>query len=355
MATWNGPPNYRSLAGTYTLSAGTTLTIDDGTCDAAAPSKPVNKFDIPIGTLVFIQTKNFYHSFFSTSGWATTSTPSIYTQPYTVSPGTAGPTWVYSPSTTTIGIGGGGTHSPCTPYVVDTTTGTEIEFNSDSSIQESLQELYDAYNTQNNIDSWNSGRGSNGGMGNNGLGMATMGGNSGGKKKKRRSKKNKLSKASQKTLTSKTNNYSFNGLTSGQITISPNLGGNFGNAVTTTTPALPEYQVKGFKSVDDCLTERNPVFVTQDDNLSEDELLKIQKEKGFFPELGKPFHGIVVDKFVPQMFTIKGEKIESYQPTFYKVLINENNCLWVNESVLAPMKPASCPLKDGFEETEEEE
>jgi hypothetical protein len=168
-----------------------------------------------------------------------------------------------------------------------------------------------------------------------------MGGNP-----KSKNKKLKKQMKQQAQASSTTGTINLNGFTSGPITISSNLGGTY-------RPELPEYQIKGFKSISDYMSGQSPIYVTQQDGLTEDELYEIYDETLKYPEIGKPFHGIVVDRFVPRITTEQGEVVDLPRPRLYKVLINESNCLWVEETDLAPMKPEECPLKEEYVETEE--
>lgn len=309
-------------------------TIDQYTIDDVIKSNiaEVNKFNIPVGALVFVRTKNPWHSGLT---WTTTTTPYINinppittTTPITTPMTTGNPTWI-APQTTT----GGGTY---TPHYIDSGTGRSFEIDIDENLENTYYDMLKNYNTSN-------GTGGGSGLGGNGLGMATMSNKKKKKKKFGAAKQAKLSKAAKKPGMSLQSVYA----NSNTITIN--------NNVYTTTSIETEYQVKGHKSVEECLQGLNPIVVKQENSYSEEELEEIRMETGMIPEIGKPFTGIVVDKFSPQLFTAKGEPVKAaHLPVLYKVLINENNCLWFSELDVAPMKTEGCPLKEEYQEDKEE-
>lgn len=326
----------------------------------------INKYNIPVGALVFIRVRNHdfdIQDFFRTT-IATTNISSFkqtYTSPWTVGGTTdiLNPTWTYTPSTTTgdapwVTEGDTG----MSPYYTDYVTGKKFDINVDETIGDDLQELYDAYNTNTYGGSGTFGENNN----KNGLGMTFM-------RNKKSKGKTRKSKAVKKKTLSNTNftwtknvpNGTIRSLGSTSTTVTIPISTKIASTITGITCgpstnikiaaiggflSTPIYKIVGYKTVEDCLLWQNPVEVVQN-SYTEEDLAEILEETGSYPELGQPFSGIIVDKFVPKLFTANGDNVDaSHLPTLYKVLIDEKNVLWTHEVDIAPMQPKNCPLKE---------
>lgn len=326
------PPVYsfqaNSNIGTYKSTTSTSITLDVREGKLIV----VNKYNIPVGALVFIRTKNPDYAIqdFFRAPAATSINPWITggTVPF------SNPAWVYTPSITTCG-------DVVTPYYTDPVTGKEFDINIDSTISDELQELFDAYNKTTNPPG---GTGTFGGT-NNGLGMIFMRNKQKSKRMKKVSKPKLMNLQAANSVTTGVAGY-WSSNQSGIRNVSSNT------ATVAITPQAsqagtgPVYKVTGYKTVEDCLQWHKSVDVVQD-SYTEDELEEIFKETGAYPEIGQPFSGIVVDKFVPKLFTVNGNEIDaSHLPILYKVLVDEKNILWIPEGEVAPMQPKSCPLKE---------
>jgi len=286
----------------------------------------VNKYDIPVGALVFIRTRNYDHVIANYFNAPAPYPPNTRTGPYT-----------------TPYVGGGTTVSPYThTYKPSTTTDitTTIEINTTPG--DSLQELYDAYKAI-------SGVGPNGsGQNNNGLGMSFMSNKKG--KAGKLTKALKALKSSTHTPIGVANNtssattWTINAAGTGTVTFPATTSGPFTSSTVAIAPMKPVYKVTGYNTVEECLSWRNPVDVVHD-CYTEEELEEALTETSYYPELGQPFGGIIVDKFAPKLSTTNGDEVASHLPVLYKVLIDEKNILWVAESDITPMKPKNCPLK----------
>lgn len=328
MANGNGPFNNRlnnSLQHAYSI--GSTITLNKMNKEP----EQVNKYDIPVGALVYVKTKDLYADLYSTPTWIHNLAQPVTNYPNMQT--TANPVWIANNTTTTNGV---------------TYKGSYVTTSNVKEPLEDLQELYDAYVAD--IQSKNGTSGN--GKGGFGLGMSTMGGC--------KNKKKGLSSTSSSSATIK--NYTYTKPVKGQIstgtgagcmgnTINANYQANkvyvSGKVNPNVYPRLPEYQLVGYQTIQDYMNNTSPVYVTQGEGLSEEELKEAFDEKGEYPIVGKPFHGIVVDRFIPRIVTEQGETVElPNHRRLYKVLINENNCLWVDEKELSPMKPKECPLKE---------
>jgi hypothetical protein len=191
------------------------------------------------------------------------------------------------------------------------------------------------------------------------LGMSTMSGDDNRPKNRKERRAVKVQKKATQTLQNAyknpsssnqintgANNTSGHSYSSNHITINfPNIGNTSRNIYTTTSTAFG-YIVKGFKTLKDYYSNETTTIEQQED-WPEEEKEKISNS-GFTVFTGKPFHGIVVDKFSPEACSERGEKVSAEEmnlPVLYKVLFGENNLLWVSGDNLIPMKSNKHPLK----------
>lgn len=335
--------------------------------------QPKPKYDMKIGMLVFVKTKSSWEKWTVPSHWyqQIQSVPLTQPQPWQTTP-TVYPNYPYSnpnPNTGTPwsqnpwngGGTGGGAYTPHTfptvdptnpygntgdggRYYWDQTTGRNYTLSStkvedDTKFTTTLgtnstkiKELLTEYQTN---------------FGTNKLGMSMMS-----SRKTRRKKTEHLVRRQSKIAG---NMFPANIGTTGKITI--NNGPLNGQSISTTTITInsnttattidTEYAVYGYKTIKDYF-QKNVSKVEQKEHWTDEEIKKFSKSGLSLGYTGKPFHGIVVDKFVPKMKSEKGEEIgeaELDMPVLYKVLFGEKNLLWVLEEDLLPMKPKECAQK----------
>jgi len=297
-----------------------------------------NKYDMKVGMLVFVKTKSCLSKFFGgNANWSPNFTGTAGTVPVVTTGTVTFPTVTtapFYPETITTG----GTTIYQTGKIIGnssiTINPTDITWTSEqydeavcttSNIShtetQKLRGWFDTYDCS-SIGSSNK------------LGMSTLSGFG----RKRKLGRNRVTNK-QKIITSST--LASNTFTNSTFTIK--------TGATTTIKALKpdEFYVAGYKTIQDYF-QRNSTDVTQNDKWSDKEEKKFKNER--LPVFGKPFNGIIVDRFIPAFETERGEKIEtsSLIPRMYKVLFGEKNCLWFTEDVLMPMKPKTCPLKSEY-------
>lgn len=323
----------------------------------------IPKYDMKIGMLVFVKTKNNW------GDWSTNTIPSHWYVPIQVNPQPLTP--YIQPNTNTPypyypNVGGGGTYTPhtipwnnptgpsitpATPYGPYDTSGGEYYWNPNtgpnytlcsneinvekderfasslSAKASEIKDLLSSYQTN---------------FGSNKLGMSMMT-----SRKSRKSAEHLVRK--QRQVRPKNQNYNSIGSGIGSINIgvssSPTIIGGTTNITcgTSTVTISADFAVHGYKTIKDYF-QKNTTKIDQKESWSDEELKNLSKS-GFALFSGKPFNGIIVDKFVPKMRSEKGEEIgetDLDMPVLYKVLFGEKNVLWVTEDDLLPMKPKEC-------------
>jgi len=113
--------------------------------------------------------------------------------------------------------------------------------------------------------------------------------------------------------------------------------------VGTFTKYTDDFVAFGYKTLDDLIRSRNAVSVKQESTWTDEEKKEMATTKNNPYWTGKPFVGIVVDRYIPKNVTDNGEEITSVgeisQLTHaYKVLFDENHCYWFSVKELFPMK-----------------
>lgn len=108
------------------------------------------------------------------------------------------------------------------------------------------------------------------------------------------------------------------------------------STVTVNMPTKFEFDfhAKGYRKIEDFFLS-TPTNVKQEEVFTEEEIEAFNKEGNVFLQWGKPFKGIVVDVFSPELKTENGEEVllgVNKFPKMYKVLIGEKDCLWFTES-----------------------
>lgn len=306
-------------------------------------------YDMKVGMLVFVKTRNIFDAY------SNARVNPNYFQPVQVAPGTGNVT----PYTKI----GGGTVSPSRlpsyptypsyPYYSNPKD-TEAEWISeqytDNHTYDQRSYTYDIKVDQTKIDRLKEmllGYNSNGGTGGNKLGMSMMSGNGGSWKKKKSVRRHKKAQSQQQQRQLQNpNNGNWTITTTGTSNITINQNISSASTATINLGDFEKYTAKGYKTLADYVG-RNAISVEQEDLFTEEE----QKEnikKGMTPFDGKPFNGIIVDRFVPNLKSEKGEEVSGAKlglPRMYKVLFGEKNVLWFTEEQIVPMKPEDCPLK----------
>jgi hypothetical protein len=309
----------------------------------------VNKYDFKVGMLVFVKTENILNNFYNNPHWYQhIPIPQTQTQPAGI---VTYPTTGGSPSTWITNTGG----TTINPNVVNV---PNVTVNPDTFEIRKFSEYYNdsiykvstvTDNTVNNLkdllfDYNNSSSGNK-----NSLGMATL------PRTPRRKRYRRQ----------RPNQWQRNG-----ITYNPNqqhistpttwpANGNYAvttgtYTVTTGTISLNSFAnnklfVEGYKSIQDYFSG-NKEKVDQEEVWTEKEIEKFESDNQPIP--GKPFNGIIVDRFIPVAKTDSGEEISMFGlvPCMYKVLFGDKNCLWLSEDKIIPMKPETCELKPEFRE-----
>lgn len=120
-----------------------------------------------------------------------------------------------------------------------------------------------------------------------------------------------------------------------------NLNGRTYNAITNV-----QSYATGYKTLNDAATGKITV-INQLEKMSSEE----NKRLGYTEAdcWGKPFHGIIVDRFLPSNKSEGGEVLEYPQPIpkLYKVLFSENHLLWCSEEQLTTMTSENKEKKNG--------
>lgn len=349
-----------------------------------AKAEDTIKYDMKIGMLVFVKVKTNWDNWSLPTHWYTPvqTIPTIPSQPWQITPNY--PSYPGYPYTTTPNSpfnGGGGTYTPHTipnigngigdapvnpygPYGVGeygyywnqtagkgyTLSSTESSAEQDDNFTKvigtsssKIKELLSTYQTD---------------FGPKKMGMSMMSSS----RKSRRKAEHLVGKQKTNQPTAGVSNNTRSGthqvsaingnISTGRITINngPLNGQGISTHTITTTSTVTintEYFVHGYKTIKNYF-QKNISKVEQKERWAEEDIEKFNQSGFSLAYTGKPFHGIIVDKFVPKMKSEKGEEIGEADldiPVLYKVLFGEKNLLWVSEEDPLPMKPKDCPRK----------
>ena len=325
MTIHHGPPNNKSL-GDFCISINKTT--------ATTSEVRTNKPEIPKGALVFVKTTTLYSSFLS---WPGLAKPIITYNTPVASPSSTDCTWKWVekpnyPWMTSPEYNGGYATSGLQPLQTPAPT-TVAE---PTRVLEEFKKLVGISPTATKITTEDFVKPGGSGTSGNKLGMVMMG-NPFKKPKKAKAKKTKKSASTAGTPTQHAP-----GASTSTVMISSNTFKTSIPSSLSIYPDGPEYQVKGFATIENLMSGQAAIYVSQNEGYTKKELQEFFDKNAAYPEVGKPFNGIVVDRFIPQFSSEQGEVVHLQQPRLYKVLFNETNCLWLEEDVLTLMKPEDC-------------